>query len=310
LCLVPSYRSSADRGSGAIRAVRPARVAALSRVAPRRSWRAFPVRPQTFVRWHGGWSLAAGRTGIGGRGGPRIRQEVRELIVRLARENKGRPTCGSSRVAHPRHQRFDDAGSQRAHRGIPPAPQRDRNGWRTFPRQQGDSILACDFLTVDTCGFAVWTCSSFSRSAPSGRVPRLHEQADTAWMLQEARNLLMDLDDGDRPVRFLVTTETASSQRSSATSSTSTNSLRPHETEFPHPTGRPAPIAPRSWASSCPRRSTSSRPSASGGRARATAMIQPPCTPWCESLERTPSKASEPAVMRSRPVTNATRPDN
>jgi hypothetical protein len=33
---------------------------------------------------------------------------------------------------------------------IPPAPQRDRNSWRTFLRQHGDSILACDFLTVDT----------------------------------------------------------------------------------------------------------------------------------------------------------------
>src|SRR3954471_20264132 len=34
--------------------------------------------------------------------------------------------------------------------GIPPAPQRDRQSWRSFLRQQGDSMLACDFLTVDT----------------------------------------------------------------------------------------------------------------------------------------------------------------
>jgi putative transposase len=37
-----------------------------------------------------------------------------------------------------------------AEAGIQPAPQRDRQSWRNFLRQQGESILACDFLTVDT----------------------------------------------------------------------------------------------------------------------------------------------------------------
>jgi hypothetical protein len=37
-----------------------------------------------------------------------------------------------------------------ANASIPPALQRDRQSWRTFLRQHGDSILACDFLTVDT----------------------------------------------------------------------------------------------------------------------------------------------------------------
>jgi hypothetical protein len=37
-----------------------------------------------------------------------------------------------------------------ANAGIAPAPRRDRLSWRSFLRQQGDSILACDFLTVDT----------------------------------------------------------------------------------------------------------------------------------------------------------------
>jgi hypothetical protein len=37
-----------------------------------------------------------------------------------------------------------------ARTAIPPAPQRDRLSWRAFLRAHADSILACDFFTVDT----------------------------------------------------------------------------------------------------------------------------------------------------------------
>jgi len=34
--------------------------------------------------------------------------------------------------------------------GIPPAPERAVSGWRSFLRQRGEMILACDLFTVDT----------------------------------------------------------------------------------------------------------------------------------------------------------------
>jgi putative transposase len=34
--------------------------------------------------------------------------------------------------------------------GLPPAPERDALSWRKFLRQQAASMLACDFLTVET----------------------------------------------------------------------------------------------------------------------------------------------------------------
>jgi putative transposase len=60
---------------------------ALSRVVPRRSRRAFPVRPETLLRWHRRliarrWTHPHRRPGR-----PPVEREVRELIVRLAREN-------------------------------------------------------------------------------------------------------------------------------------------------------------------------------------------------------------------------------
>lgn len=66
-------------------------------------------------------------------------------------------------------------------------------------------MLACDFFTVDT----VWLRSLYVLvflSVGSRRIEYLacHSKPDTAWMLQQARNLLMELDDRDRQVRFLI----------------------------------------------------------------------------------------------------------
>jgi putative transposase len=93
-----------------------------------------------------------------------------------------------------------------ARAGVPPAPQRDRLGWRAFLRAQGATILAADFFTVDT----VWLRRLYVLvflSIGSRRVEYLARTAnpDTAWMLQQAaRNLLMDLDDRHRSPRFLI----------------------------------------------------------------------------------------------------------
>ena len=89
--------------------------------------------------------------------------------------------------------------------GVPPAPQRDRPSWRSFLRAQGETILACDFFTVDT----VWLRRLYVLvfiSIGSRRVEYVActRNPDTAWMMQQARNLLMDLDDRGRAPRFLI----------------------------------------------------------------------------------------------------------
>ena len=182
-------------------------LAALSRVVPRRSWGAFPVRPETLLRWHR--RLVARRWTYPHRrpGRPPLEREVRELIVRLARENT---SWGYVRIVGELRKLSINVSatlvrSVLAEAGIPPAPQRDRHTWRTFLRQQGDSILACDFLTVDT----IWLRRLYVLvflSMGSRRVEYLActSNPDTAWMLQQAPNLLMNLDDRGRQVRFLL----------------------------------------------------------------------------------------------------------
>ena len=127
-------------------------LAALSRLLPRRSWRAFLVRPETLLRWHR-WLVARHWTYPHRRPGrPPIDGHVRELILRLARENK---SWGYLRIVGELRMLGIDVSATLVRNvlraaGVPPAPKRDRLDWRSFLRQHAATTLACDFLTVDT----------------------------------------------------------------------------------------------------------------------------------------------------------------
>jgi putative transposase len=71
-------------------------MAVMSRALPRARWSSFLVSPQTLLLWHRElvrrkWSFR--RTSVGGR--PPISDEVRELILRMGREN---PRWGCLRI--------------------------------------------------------------------------------------------------------------------------------------------------------------------------------------------------------------------
>jgi hypothetical protein len=182
-------------------------LAACSRMLPRRSWNAFSARPETLLSWHRRlvarrWTHPRRRPGR-----PPISRDVRELILRLARENS---SWGYLRIAGELRKlgMKVSATSVRnilTNAGVPPARQRDSQSWRSFLRAHAESILACDFFTVDT----VWVRRLYVLvfiSIGSRRIEYLActSKPNTAWMLQQARNLLMQLDDSDRQVRFLI----------------------------------------------------------------------------------------------------------
>ena len=109
---------------------------------PRRSWGAFPVRPETLLRWHRRlvarcWTYSHGRSGR-----PQIDRKVRQLIVRLAREN---PSWGYVRIVGELRKLGINVSatfvrSMFADAGIPPAPQRDRLP-STYPQRSSPSTF-------------------------------------------------------------------------------------------------------------------------------------------------------------------------
>jgi hypothetical protein len=71
-------------------------LAALSRLLPRPSWEMFFVTPSTLLRWHRDliarrWTYKRKRQGR-----PSTRRDIREAVLRLAREN---PTWGYQRIS-------------------------------------------------------------------------------------------------------------------------------------------------------------------------------------------------------------------
>jgi transposase InsO family protein len=182
-------------------------LAAFSRMLPRRFWTAFSVRPETLLAWHR--QLVARRWTYPHRrpGRPPIDREMRELILRLARENS---SWGYLRIAGELRKLgiTVSASSVRnilTRAGLPPAPQRDAQSWRSFLRAHGESIVACDFFTVDTVWMRRLSVLAFI-AIGSRRIEYLTitSKPDTAWMLQQGRNLLMDIDDRDQQMRFLI----------------------------------------------------------------------------------------------------------
>jgi putative transposase len=128
-------------------------LAGLSRTLPRSLWRGLFVQPTTLLGWHR--DLVRRRwTYPHRRGRPAVRIELRELVLRLAREN---PTWGYRRI-HGELCRLgykDRIGASTVwailHRaGIAPAPVRSTLSWRQFLRAQAEGVLATDFFTVDT----------------------------------------------------------------------------------------------------------------------------------------------------------------
>ena len=74
-------------GRPALRAADRAFFAAASRFLPRKRWNSFFVTPEALLRWHRRPVTRRWTYPTGPQGRPAIGGEVRELVVRLAREN-------------------------------------------------------------------------------------------------------------------------------------------------------------------------------------------------------------------------------
>jgi transposase InsO family protein len=132
---------------------------------------------------------------------------VRELILRFAREN---PRWGCVRIGGELAKLGIRVSASKIRsllraRGLGPAPRPGGPTWGQFLRAQAQSILAVDFFTVETA-FLQTLYVLFAIELHSRRVTILGvtRNPNSSWVAQQARNLLMELDDRRRRVRFLI----------------------------------------------------------------------------------------------------------
>jgi putative transposase len=175
-------------------------LAGLVRLLPRPAWWGLLVQPATLLGWHRDlvrrrWSFPHQR------GRPALAAEIRSLVLRLASEN---PTWGYRHI-HGELCRLgyqDSTGASTVwtvlwRAGVDPAPKRSALTWRQFLRAQAASTLAVDFFTVDT----VFLQRLYVLFAIEIATRRVHVLGVTShpvgeWVAQQARNLLMSLEEG------------------------------------------------------------------------------------------------------------------
>ena len=170
------------------------------------------VTPETLWAWH---RRLVARKYDGsqerGPGCPRTPNEIQQLVVRMATENRDR---GYRRIqgalANLGHEvaRTTIANILKEH-GLEPAPERNRKTtWKEFLSRHRELIVAADFFTIEA-----WTRRGLTRfvvlflidlSSRRVEIAGLARQANGLWMSQIARNLTDAAEGFLRGKRYLI----------------------------------------------------------------------------------------------------------
>jgi putative transposase len=181
-------------------------LAAASRLLPRSSWRSFLVTPGTLLRWHR--RLVTRRWTYSSRSGrPPIGEEIRDLVLRLAREN---PRWGYQRIVGELNGLGIIVAATTVRKilrqaGLGPAGARAGLSWRAFLRTQAQSMLAVDFFTVETISLQrLYVLFFIELGSRRVHLAGCSANPTGAWVTQQARQLAWSLQDRRVPLRFLI----------------------------------------------------------------------------------------------------------
>ena len=161
------------------------------------------VKPETLIGWHRNgfklfwkWKCRVGR--------PRLPGNIRQLIVRMVREN---PTWGEERVAAELSVKLRILVSPKTVRSYWPSPSPPRGvrrtssqHWKTFIHNHAD-LVACDFLVAATARFRVLYVFVVMEVG-SRRILHCNVTAHptAGWTVQQFREAFP----GDHHYRFLI----------------------------------------------------------------------------------------------------------
>jgi putative transposase len=181
-------------------------LAGLGRLLDRRRRGRFFVQPETLLRWHR--DLVRRKWTQPHRPGrPSIPAGTVAVILRLARENH---SWGYRRI----HGELASMGVVLApssvwailrRNGVDPSPMRSGPTWSEFLRSQASSMLACDFFSVDTVLLRrLYVLFFIEIDTRRVHVTGVTAHPTGSWVVQQARNLTMVLEDRVHPVKFLI----------------------------------------------------------------------------------------------------------
>jgi putative transposase len=181
-------------------------LAAASRLLPRSSWRSFTVTPTTLLRWHR--RLVARRWTYGGRcGRPPVGDEIRRLVLRLAREN---PRWGYQRIVGELNGLGFEVSATTVKKilreaGLGPSGSRGGLSWRAFLRAQAQSMLAVDFFTVETISLQrLYVLFFIELGSRRVHLAGCTANPSGAWVTQQARRFAWSLQKRRSSFRFLI----------------------------------------------------------------------------------------------------------